>query len=72
MAGAQARGSWNPAGLRSAVQAARQIAQYGPAGKGRIDPRAAGKACLQFTNRLALTLIANPRPRKVKSSEEPP
>jgi hypothetical protein len=28
--------------------------------------------CAQFTNRRMLTLIANPRPRKVNIAEEPP
>lgn len=44
MARAQARSLWDPTGLRSERLDARQIAQYGPAGRDRIDPMPAGKS----------------------------
>ena len=69
----QARDSLDPPGSRFAVPTARRIAQVTkPLGGSTRTPTQRAKGCLQFTYRLALTLMASPRPRNVKSKEEPP
>ena len=45
---------------------------YGIARGRARSPTQRAKGCNQLTYRLALTLIASPRPRNVKSKEEPP